>query len=217
MALVDGRCGSTTTRDGHRCRHPVDGSSTRCAAGHRVTPSMLSPTKSSQPVISVGVSMELDDLVFGDDAGSVTMSGGPVNFTDDEVGGGPVSIDALLELLGSEDARRVLDGDEGTRGCGWTSGGCYALALALESLIPDSTICTLCEEENEPFHYVVRIPDGRYLDGSGVFSKEELVKTYSGDVGGFRFHETECCSEIPGEAVSYDLEMFLRQRLLGGS
>lgn len=77
----------------------------------------------------------------------------------------------------------ILDRSERTKGCGWTTGGCWVLARTLTELLPSSSGAELWAiVDQSPWdadlvvhHFVVKI--GRlYLDGDGYGQTQTLIR-----------------------------------------
>jgi hypothetical protein len=80
----------------------------------------------------------------------------------------------LARGLWTAAAYRALDQTEARGGTG-CEGGCALLAFALSNLIRGSTVMALCAPRTKPQHLVVRLPEGRYVDGDGISTRRALL------------------------------------------
>ncbi len=75
----------------------------------------------------------------------------------------------LKRLLSRRDAYRILDSTSASGGT-WLSGGCGLLAVALQRLLPDSTLIGVFE--GPVLHHVAVRYCGRLVDADGVTSSD---------------------------------------------
>ena len=156
------RCGHPTL-DGEPCENPVASGSDHCAAMH--------PVNVPKPVASasaLGVTaFELDDVAtYGSGASSPELK--LANFR---------------KVLDSDEAYRIIDSHEVLRGGTWNAGSCRVLARALIQVMPEARIWTVVDASMhpEPQHYVVQLPDGRFVDGDGVSTRSQLIERLEKD------------------------------------
>lgn len=90
---------------------------------------------------------------------------------------------ALKKYLSSDRAYELIDSFEDTKGSTWLSGGCWALAQALHSVLPGSELVAVVDDGVQ--HHVLVNLHGWYMDADGVSSQTVLLKRWR-DTEGLR-------------------------------